>query len=132
MVAEKIADRTQLPFVSAENKFAQLAAHDAVVAASGALNTLAASLMKIANDMRWLGSGPRCGIGELSLLPTSLEAPSCQESQSNAIRSVDDGLLPSDGQPHCHYHRRQSRKLRIERLQTDDDLQPPAQHSPSQ
>ena len=67
MVATKIAERTQLPFVSAENKFAQLAAHDAIVAASGALNTLAASLMKIANDMRWLGSGPRCGIGELSL-----------------------------------------------------------------
>ena len=66
-VAKEIAKRTQLPFVSAENKFAQLAAHDAIVAASGALNTLAASLMKIANDMRWLGSGPRCGIGELSL-----------------------------------------------------------------
>ena len=78
MVAEKIADRTQLPFVSAENKFAQLAAHDAVVAASGALNTLAASLMKIANDMRWLGSGPRCGIGELSLPANEPGAPSCQ------------------------------------------------------
>ena len=67
LVAKEIAHRTQLPFVSAENKFAQLAAHDAIVAASGALNTLAASLMKIANDMRWLGSGPRCGIGELAL-----------------------------------------------------------------
>ena len=67
LVAKEIAHRTHLPFVSAENKFAQLAAHDAIVAASGALNTLAASLMKIANDMRWLGSGPRCGIGELAL-----------------------------------------------------------------
>ena len=67
MVAKGIAERTGLPFVSAENKFAQLAAHDAIVAASGALNTLAASLMKIGNDIRWLGSGPRCGIGELSL-----------------------------------------------------------------
>ena len=67
MVAKGIAARTELPFTSADNKFAQLAAHDAIVAASGALNTLAASLMKIANDIRWLGSGPRCGFGELSL-----------------------------------------------------------------
>ena len=66
-VASAIALKTGLPFVSAPNKFAQLAAHDAVVAASGALNTLAVSLMKIANDVRWLGSGPRCGLGELSL-----------------------------------------------------------------
>ena len=67
IVAGHIAEKTGLPFVTAENKFAQLAAHDAVVAASGALNTLAVSLMKIANDIRWLGSGPRCGLGELSL-----------------------------------------------------------------
>ncbi len=67
MVADEIANITGLTFVSAENKFAQLAAHDAVVAASGALNTLAVSLMKIANDIRWLGSGPRCGLGELAL-----------------------------------------------------------------
>ncbi len=67
IVAGHIAEKTDLPFVSAENKFAQLAAHDAIVAASGSLNTLAASLMKIANDIRWLGSGPRCGLGELSL-----------------------------------------------------------------
>jgi len=66
-VAASIAEKTGLPFISAPNKFAQLAAHDAVVAASGALNTLAVSLMKIANDVRWLGSGPRCGLGELSL-----------------------------------------------------------------
>ena len=66
-VAAKIAEYTGLPFRSADNKFAQLAAHDAVVAASGSLNTLAASLMKIANDIRWLGSGPRCGLGELTL-----------------------------------------------------------------
>ena len=66
-VAAAIAETTGLPFISAPNKFAQLAAHDAVVAASGAFNTLAASLMKIANDVRWLGSGPRCGLGELAL-----------------------------------------------------------------
>ena len=67
MVADEIANITGLTFISAENKFAQLAAHDAIVAASGALNTLAVSLMKIANDIRWLGSGPRCGLGELAL-----------------------------------------------------------------
>jgi fumarate hydratase class II len=65
--AKKIAEYTQLPFVSAPNKFAALASHDAIVMTSGALKTLATSLMKIANDIRWLGSGPRCGIGELSL-----------------------------------------------------------------
>jgi fumarate hydratase class II len=67
MVADEIANITGLTFITAENKFAQLAAHDAVVATSGALNTLAVSLMKIANDIRWLGSGPRCGLGELAL-----------------------------------------------------------------
>ena len=67
MAAKKIADITGLPFVSAPNKFAALASHDAIVMASGSLKTLAASLMKIANDIRWMGSGPRSGLGELSL-----------------------------------------------------------------
>ncbi|MFQ5328893.1 MAG: class II fumarate hydratase [Thermodesulfobacteriota bacterium] len=66
-VAEKIADITGLPFVTAENKFESLAAHDALVEASGALKTVAVSLMKIANDVRLLASGPRCGIGEVSI-----------------------------------------------------------------
>jgi len=66
-VAAAIAQFTQLPFVSAPNKFAALAAHDAIAATSGTLKTLAAALMKIANDLRWLGSGPRCGLGELQL-----------------------------------------------------------------
>jgi len=66
-VAGRIAHITGLPFVSAPNKFAALAAHDAMVFASGALATLAVSLTKIANDLRWLGSGPRSGLGELSL-----------------------------------------------------------------
>ncbi len=66
-VSARIAEISGLPFVSAPNKFAALAAHDAVVFASGALATLAASLTKIANDLRWLGSGPRSGLGELSL-----------------------------------------------------------------
>jgi fumarate hydratase class II len=65
--AAEAAKITGLPFVTAENKFEALAAHDALVEASGALNTLAASFMKIANDIRMLGSGPRCGIGEIHL-----------------------------------------------------------------
>jgi fumarate hydratase class II len=67
MVAEKIAEITGLAFTSAPNKFEALAAHDAMVFTHGALNTVAASLFKIANDIRFLGSGPRSGLGELSL-----------------------------------------------------------------
>ena len=66
-IAKRIAAATSLPFVTAPNKFEALAAHDAVVEASGALNVLACSLNKIANDIRFLGSGPRSGLGELSL-----------------------------------------------------------------
>ncbi|GER06824.1 fumarate hydratase class II [Iodidimonas muriae] len=66
-VAQEIAAITGLPFVTAENKFEALAAHDALVEASGAMNSIAVSLMKIANDIRLLGSGPRCGLGELVL-----------------------------------------------------------------
>src|SRR3984893_13858782 len=65
--ARKIAELTGLPFRSHPNKFNALAAHDEIVFASGALKTLAGSLMKIANDIRWLASGPRCGLGELTL-----------------------------------------------------------------
>ncbi len=65
--AAKVSDITNLPFITAPNKFEALAAHDAMVQMSGALNTIAVSIMKIANDIRMLGSGPRCGIGELIL-----------------------------------------------------------------
>jgi len=65
--AAKIAELTRKPFITARNKYEALAAHDALVEFHGVLKTLAASLMKIANDVRWLGSGPRCGIGELQL-----------------------------------------------------------------
>ena len=67
MVAANMADITGLPFVTAPNKFEALAAHDAMVEISGALKTVSASLFKIANDIRFLGSGPRCGLGELIL-----------------------------------------------------------------
>jgi fumarate hydratase class II len=65
--AKKIAELTGLPFKSHPNKFAALAAHDEIVFAQGALETLAASFMKISNDIRWLASGPRCGLGELTI-----------------------------------------------------------------
>ena len=65
--AKKIAELTGLPFRSHPNKFAALSAHDELVFAQGALETLAASFMKIANDIRWLASGPRCGLGELTI-----------------------------------------------------------------
>src|SRR4029453_11708121 len=65
--ARKIADLTGLPFKSHPNKFAALSAHDELVFASGPLKTLPVSLIKIANDFRWLASGPRCGLGELVL-----------------------------------------------------------------
>ncbi len=67
LVAGKIANLTQLPFVTAENKFEALAAHDAIVESHGALKTVACSLMKIGNDIRMLASGPRSGIGELTI-----------------------------------------------------------------
>lgn len=85
-VANSIADKTGLPFRSAENKFAQLAAHDAIIAGSGAMNVLAASLMKIANDVRWLGSGPRCGIGELAL-PANEPGSSIMPGKVNPTQS---------------------------------------------
>ncbi|HEY7136802.1 MAG TPA: class II fumarate hydratase [Acidimicrobiia bacterium] len=84
--ATKIAELTGLPFVSAPNKFAALAAHDAIVMASGALRTLAVSLMKIANDVRWLGSGPRAGIGEL-VLPENEPGSSIMPGKVNPTQS---------------------------------------------
>ncbi len=84
--AAKIASYTGLPFVSAPNKFAALAGHEALVAASGALKTLAAALMKIANDIRWLGSGPRCGLGELSL-PANEPGSSIMPGKVNPTQS---------------------------------------------
>ena len=80
--AKKIADLTGLPFVSAPNKFEALAAHDAIVQTSGALKTLAVSLNKIANDIRWLASGPRCGIGEI-ILPANEPGSSIMPGKVN-------------------------------------------------
>ncbi|HEX8560270.1 MAG TPA: class II fumarate hydratase [Pyrinomonadaceae bacterium] len=84
--AAKIAALTGLPFRSHPNKFAALSAHDEMVFASGALKTLAASLMKIANDIRWLGSGPRAGIGEL-VLPENEPGSSIMPGKVNPTQS---------------------------------------------
>ena len=85
-VAKEIAAITGLPFVTAPNKFESLAAHDAIVEASGVLKTIACSLMKIANDIRWLGSGPRCGIGEL-ILPANEPGSSIMPGKVNPTQS---------------------------------------------
>ncbi len=81
-LAGEVAKITGLPFVSAENKFEALAAHDAIVEASGALNVVATSLMKIANDIRLLGSGPRCGLAEI-LLPANEPGSSIMPGKVN-------------------------------------------------
>jgi fumarate hydratase class II len=98
--AAKIAELTGLPFVSAPNKFAALAGHDALVMASGALKTLAVSLMKIANDIRWLASGPRAGLGEL-VLPenepgSSIMPGKVNPTQSEAMTMVCVQVLGND------------------------------------
>jgi fumarate hydratase class II len=82
LVAEKIAGLTGYPYITADNKFESLSAHDAMVETSGALKTLAVSLMKIVNDIRFLASGPRCGIGEL-ILPANEPGSSIMPGKVN-------------------------------------------------
>jgi fumarate hydratase class II len=98
--AKKIAELTGLPFRSHPNKFAALSAHDEIVFASGALKTLAASLMKIANDIRWLASGPRCGLGEL-ILPenepgSSIMPGKVNPTQAEALTMVAVQVMGND------------------------------------
>ncbi len=98
--AETIALLTNLPFVSAPNKFESLAAHDALVFAHGALKTLAASLMKIANDIRWMASGPRCGLGEISIPEnepgSSIMPGKVNPTQSEAMTMVAVQVMGND------------------------------------
>ncbi len=98
--AARIAELTGLPFVAAPNAFAALAAHDALVFAHGALKTLAVSLMKIANDVRWLGSGPRSGLGELELPEnepgSSIMPGKVNPTQSEAMTMVAVQVLGND------------------------------------
>ncbi len=99
-VAAGIAELTGMPFVSAPNKFAALASHDEIVFTSGTLATLAASLMKIANDIRWLGSGPRSGLGEL-ILPenepgSSIMPGKVNPTQAEAVTMVACQVMGND------------------------------------
>ncbi|MFQ5896955.1 MAG: class II fumarate hydratase [Candidatus Methylomirabilia bacterium] len=98
--ANKIAELTGQPFLSAPNKFEALAAHDALVAAHGALKTLAAGLMKIANDVRWLASGPRSGLGELTIPEnepgSSIMPGKVNPTQSEALTMVSAQVLGND------------------------------------
>lgn len=99
-VAKHIAKLTRLPFYSTPNKFAALAAHDEIVLMSGVLKTLACSLMKIANDVRWLASGPRCGIGEIFIPenePGSSSMPGkVNPTQSEALTMVCVQVMGND------------------------------------
>ncbi|KAG9268099.1 fumarate hydratase, mitochondrial [Astyanax mexicanus] len=122
--AEKVADRvsalTGLPFVTAVNKFEALAAHDALVELSGALNTVAVSLMKIANDIRFLGSGPRSGLGEL-ILPENERGPaSCLVSKVNPTQCEAMTMVAAQvmGNNVAVTVGGQQRTLRAQRLQT--------------
>ncbi len=98
--AAKIAELTGLPFVTAENKFEALASHDALVEAHGALKTLACAMNKIANDVRWLASGPRCGIGEISIPEnepgSSIMPGKVNPTQSEAVTMVCAQVLGND------------------------------------
>ena len=98
--AKRIAKLTDYPFVTAENKFEALAANDAIVQASGALKTIACSLMKIANDVRWLASGPRCGIGEITIPAnepgSSIMPGKVNPTQSEAMTMVAAQVMGND------------------------------------
>lgn len=108
--AKEISRLTGLPFISAPNKFACLAAHDAIVHASSCLRTLACSMMKISNDIRWLGSGPRCGLGELhlpenepgsSIMPGKVNPTQCEAMTMVAVQVMGNdtavGIAGSQG-----------------------------------
>jgi fumarate hydratase class II len=99
-VARKLAELSGLPFVTAPNKFEALASHDALVHAHGALKTVAASLNKIANDVRWLASGPRCGIGELTIPEnepgSSIMPGKVNPTQSEAVTMLAAQVMGND------------------------------------
>jgi fumarate hydratase, class II len=108
-MATKISELTGFPFVSAANKFAALAAHDPLVFASGALKTLACSLIKIANDLRWMGSGPRCGLSELflpenepgsSIMPGKVNPTQCEAVMMIGVQVIgyDTAISFADSQ----------------------------------
>ena len=123
-VAKAIAEATGLPFVTAPNKFAALAAHDALVFTHGALKTLAVSLMKIADDLRWLGSGPRSGLGELvAARERAGLVHHAGQGQPDAERGHDHGGHPGDRQRRGGDHGGQPGQPRAQRLQAGHRLQ---------
>jgi len=112
LVAEKIATLTGLPFITAENKFEALAAHDAIVEAHGALKTVAVSLMKIANDIRMLSSGPRSGIGEIfipdnepgsSIMPGKVNPTQCEALTMIAAQVMGNDVAIGVGGANGHF-----------------------------
>ncbi|XP_065661330.1 fumarate hydratase, mitochondrial isoform X2 [Hydra vulgaris] len=111
-MSARISELTSLPFVSAPNKFEGLAAHDALVELHGALNTVACSIMKIANDIRFLGSGPRCGLGELSLpenepgssiMPGKVNPTQCEAITMVAAQVMGNQVAVSVGGSNGHF-----------------------------
>lgn len=111
-VAKNIAKLTALPFVTAENKFESLAAHDAIVEAHGALKTVAVSLMKIGNDIRMLSSGPRCGIGEIhipdnepgsSIMPGKVNPTQCEAMTMVAAQVLGNDVAINVGGANGHF-----------------------------
>jgi fumarate hydratase class II len=111
-VAKHIANLTGLPFITAENKFEALAAHDAIVEAHGALKTVAVSLMKIANDIRMLSSGPRSGIGEIfipdnepgsSIMPGKVNPTQCEALSMIAVQVMGNDVAINMGGANGHF-----------------------------
>jgi len=111
-VASKVSDITGLPFVTAPNKFEALAAHDAMVEVSGALNVISCSIMKIANDLRFLASGPRCGLGELSLpenepgssiMPGKVNPTQCESITMVAAQVMGNHVAVTVGGSNGHF-----------------------------
>lgn len=111
-MSAKIAEFTGLPFESAPNKFEALAAHDAMVEISGAMNVVACSIMKIANDIRFLGSGPRCGLGELllpenepgsSIMPGKVNPTQCEAITMVAAQVMGNHVAVSVGGSNGHF-----------------------------
>jgi fumarate hydratase class II len=111
-IAAAVAEETKLPFRTAENKFEALAAHDAFVETSGAVNTVSVSLMKIANDIRFLGSGPRCGLGELllpenepgsSIMPGKVNPTQCEAMTMVCAQVMGNHVAISIGGSNGHF-----------------------------
>ena len=111
-MAAKVSDLTGLPFLTAPNKFEALACHDVMVEVSGALNVVACSIMKIANDIRFLGSGPRCGLGELrlpenepgsSIMPGKVNPTQCEAITMVAAQVMGNHVAVTVGGSNGHF-----------------------------